>query len=770
MFRFNRALTENMEVTQVVEDAWNSSPLATVIAKLNSCRRRIIQWAKEQQEQSNLTIKRNQESLDTALSSSTPDTTLIESLNTALLRAYIAEEQFWQQRSRIQWLKQGDRNTGFFHAATRTRRIINSIPVIEDSQGGAHYEESEIARVISNYFTQIFTSNGNSSFTQIQGLITRKVTPEMNIMLTAIPSDSEIREAVQSINGNKAPGPDGFSATFYQAYWHIVGADVIRDVREFFTTGHLHPQQNETHIRLIPKVTGARSVAEYRPIALCNTHYKIIAKILTRRLKPLLPLLISNTQSAFVSGRAIADNVLITHETLHYLRTSEAKKRCSMAVKTDMSKAYYRIEWRFVREVLGMLGFDAVWIGWIMSCIDTVTYSFLINGSPQGSVSPSRGLRQGDPLSPYIFILCTEVLSALCAKGQANGSLPGIRVARGCPSINHLLFADDTMFFCKTKPSCVSALMDILSIYEAVSGQKINPQKSAITFSARTPPAVRTRVKETMEISLEGGIGKYLGLPEQFGRRKRDIFASILDRIKQKSHIWTARFLSGAGKQVMLKSVLDAMPCYAMSCFKLPLSLCKQIQSALTRFWWDANPEKKKMCWVSWDTMALPKYAGGLGFRDIETFNDALLAKICWRLIKDPQSLLAQVLKGKYFRYQSFMDCSVPASASHGWKSILAGREVLRKGLGWAVGDGESIRVWGDSWLSFEAPCQPFGPPNETEQSLMVKDLLCPLTNKWRLEIIRRFLPQYEDTILCIKTSTVHAQDSQIWLYEKTGE
>lgn len=117
-------------------------------------------------------------------------------------------------------------------------------------------------------------------------------------MLTSIPSDSEILEAVKSINGGKAPGPDGFSATFYQSYWHIVGADVIKDVREFFTSNHLHPRQNETHIRLIPKVTGARSVAEYRPIALCNTHYKIIAKILTRRLKPLLPILISNTQSA----------------------------------------------------------------------------------------------------------------------------------------------------------------------------------------------------------------------------------------------------------------------------------------------------------------------------------------------------------------------------------------------------------------------------------------------------------------------------------------
>ncbi|KAG2308255.1 hypothetical protein Bca52824_028003 [Brassica carinata] len=147
LFRFNRSLTEQNEVTQLVSEAWNSSPLATVIAKLNTCRRSIIKWAKEKQEQSNLTIKRNQEALEAALSSDTPDTTLIETLNIALLRAYIAEEQFWQQRSRIQWLKQGDRNTGFFHAATRTRRIINSIPVIEDPQGGAVYEEPDISRL-----------------------------------------------------------------------------------------------------------------------------------------------------------------------------------------------------------------------------------------------------------------------------------------------------------------------------------------------------------------------------------------------------------------------------------------------------------------------------------------------------------------------------------------------------------------------------------------------------------------------------------------------
>lgn len=301
--------------------------------------------------------------------------------------------------------------------------------------------------------------------------------------------------------------------------------------------------------------------------------------------------------------------------------------------------------------------------------------------SPMGLVKPSRGIRQGDPLSPYLFILCMEVLSAMCDKPIADGSLAGVRGARGSPTINHLLFADDTMFFCRSNTASVSALLGILRSYESLSGQCINFLKSAITFSAKTPPEVKARVKATLTIETEGGIGKYLGLPEHFGRKKRDIFSSILDRIRQKSLSWTSRFLSGAGKQVLLKAVLAAMPCYTMSCFKIPLSLCKQIQSLLTRFWWDANPEKRKMCWVAWSTLTLPKHAEGLGFRDIETFNDALLAKIGWRILNDMQSLLAQLLLGKYARNSSFMDCQAPTSASHGWRSILAGRKILKLGL-----------------------------------------------------------------------------------------
>lgn len=150
------------------------------------------------------------------------------------------------------------------------------------------------------------------------------------------------------------------------------------------------------------------------PIALCSTYYKIIAKLLTKRIQPIIASLVSENQSAFVPHRAIADNVLITHEAIHYIHTSEAKIRCYMAVKTDMSKIYDRVEWDFNEMMMEKMDFHHTWINWIMQCITTVSYSYLLNVMAQGSVLPqSWGIRQGDPLSPFIFILCSEVLSGL---------------------------------------------------------------------------------------------------------------------------------------------------------------------------------------------------------------------------------------------------------------------------------------------------------------------------------------------------------------------
>ncbi|KAG7547788.1 Ribonuclease H domain [Arabidopsis suecica] len=567
-----------------------------------------------------------------------------------------------------------------------------------------------------------------------------------------------------------APGPDGFSACFFQSNWSTVGPQVVLEVQSFFLNDHLPNNINATHIRLILKIQSPQKMVDYRPIALCSDFYKIISKLLAKRLQPVLHSVISENQSAFVPKRAITDNVLITHEVLHYLKTSKAQMNCYMAVKTNMSKAYDRLEWGFIQAVLERMGFHPKWTHWIMQCISTVSYSFLINDSVQGCVTPTRGIRQRDPLSPYLFILCSEVLSGLCRKVQEDGTLPGIRVSLGSPRVNHLLFADDTMFFCRSDENSCQTLLKIIKRYELASGQLINKTKSSITFSAKTHVSLREKAHQTLGMQQVGGLGKYLGLPEFFGRKKKDMFNLIIDRIRQRALSWSSRFLSTAGKATLLKSVLAAMPTYTMSCFKLPGSLSKRIQSALTRFWWDDSVENKKVCWVSWDKLAQAKCDGGLGFRDIPCFNDALLAKISWRILSKPSCLLAKILLGKYCKASSFLDCEVSSTASHGWRGICIGRDLLKSHLGKAIGSGKTTLLWYEPWISLDKSTIPMGPPPAKSQQWTVDYLICPLTKAWDREKIKLLLPAYEEQILAIRPSKKETEDRLSWLLTKNGE
>lgn len=396
--------------------------------------------------------------------------------------------------------------------------------------------------------------------------------------------------------------------------------------------------------------------------------------------------------------------------------------------------------------------------------------TLLINGSPRGRISPSRGIRQGDRLSPYIFILCSEVLSGLCNRASEEGSLKGIRVTRACPRVNHLLFADDTMFFIRANKDSCQTLKRILSQYEEASGQSINNLKSSITFSKRAPATLKNRIKDELNIQKEGGVGKYLRLPEHFGRKKRDLFSSIIDKIRQKGSSWSNRFLSTAGKMTMLQSVLSPIPSYSMTCFKLPVSLCKRIQSEVTRFWWDDRNGKKKMAWTSWDKMTQPKEIGGLGFRDFQAFNDAFLGKLSWRILHNPDILLSRVLLGKYCPEESFLTCTDKTSSSHGWKGILIGRDLIVKNMGWVVGNGNSITVWYSPWLSLTEQEGPMGPAPEAEMNMTVSDLFLEETNEWDEGKLHQLFPQIEEQIKAIKPSLSGAPDKRVWLGTNTGE
>ncbi|KAL0771040.1 hypothetical protein Bca101_036191 [Brassica carinata] len=402
---------------------------------------------------------------------------------------------------------------------------------------------------------------------------------------------------------------------------------------------------------------------------------------------------------------------------------------------------------RFIRKVLLRMGFSDTWTELIIQCCSTVSYSFLLDDSAHGKIFPTRGIRQGDPLSPYLFILYSEVLSGLCSQAQHIGHLKGISAGRRGPKINHLLFADDTMFFLKTDQDSCTALINILRSYEQASGQKINVTKSSITFATKTPEETRSRVKSFLGIVKEGGTGKYLGLPELFGRRKKYLFTSIVDRIRVKANSYSSRLLSPAGKLIMIKAILSAIPTHASSCFLLPLSLCKRIQSAFTRFWWDAA-DQKKICWIAWSKITLPKLMGGLGVRDIQLFNVALLAKQAWRIVTAPHSLLSRMLMGRYCQNSSFVDVLPTSNASHGWRSVLKWRDLLITQLGKAVGDGNSTRVWKDRWILSNNTGTPVGPPKEMDRDLMVSDLLTRGTNEWNLHALQASSQVYWELLM----------------------
>nr|XP_027060751.1 uncharacterized protein LOC113687311 [Coffea arabica] len=497
--------------------------------------------------------------------------------------------------------------------------------------------------------------------------------------------------------------------------------------------------------------------------------YKIIAKILANRLKSVLHCCICKNQSAFIPGRQILDNIMLSHEYLHYLKNKKQGKEGFMAVKLDMSKAYDRVEWSFLDAMMAKLGFHYKWRNWIMECLRTVTYSFSINGEVKEYVTPGRDIRQGDPLSPYLFLLCSEGFSNLLRRAAESKKISGMIICRRGPSITHLFFADDSLIFCKANQQQATELMRVLHVYATGSGQLINLDKSSILFSKNVSPVEKQEICQIMGNMQQVSQGKYLGLPMVVTRTKEQIFGFIRNNIQQRLLKWQNRLLSAAGKEIMLKSVSMAMPTYTMSCFKVPKRLCKDISSIMSNYWWGEVNGKNKIHWCSWKKLTQVKEKGGLGFKELEAFNSALLGKQVWRILTQPNLLVSQVLKAKYFPMSSIFKCKVPNNASWMWRGLMEAREFVEQGVRRRIGNGRSTQIWNDKWIP-DATNGRVTTKRQLDSSPHKVDELI-IQKRWnRILVFQLFNEVDAERILSIPISLSGREDSYFWLHGADGK
>ncbi|KAB2616581.1 hypothetical protein D8674_023169 [Pyrus ussuriensis x Pyrus communis] len=539
LFRFEAYWAMEEECKELVKICWegrqHGSPVNRWVRKINDCRSRLSRWNHSKFKGRSYKIQE--------------------------LLSY-----YWCQRSRVKWLREGDANTKFFHSSTLQRRRRNKVVKLRNKNGSWVDHPSQVRQLVENHFTSVFCSAGDRDWGAMLDCLTPSVTSEMNAALIAPVTEEEIKEAAMQMGGLKAPGPDGFQGIFYHTYWEIVREDIFALVRDLLQesagTGHL----NQTHIVLIPKVPNPEYVSQFRPISLCNYSYKILSKILANRLKVLLPTIISPSQNAFVAGRQIQDSIGIAHEMFHFLKGRKARNKFEMGIKLDMQKAYDRVEWDFLDAVMERMGFCNRWRSLISGCLSSVQFAVLLNGQAGAPFVPSRGIRQGDPLSPYLFILVGEVLSKMIQGAVDQGRLEGVKMGGSGPVISHLFFADDTLLFLRADQKNCRNLRHLIESFCVASGQKVNLMKSSVFFGVNVPMGIADQLGRSFGMVVVNNPGTYLGVPAIWGRSK----------IMEKLQGWKQSSLSRASKEVLIKAVIQAIPAYPMSIFKFPKVGCKE--------------------------------------------------------------------------------------------------------------------------------------------------------------------------------------------------
>jgi hypothetical protein len=298
-------------------------------------------------------------------------------------------------------------------------------------------------------------------------------------MFCANLADEEVHRAVFDMDPWKAPGLDGFPAGFYQKSWKYIGKSVCNFIKSLWCNPNQVSEINLTDICLVPKVQEPQFVNQFRPISLCNTLYKILSKVIVNRLKGCIADIVSPYQTGFIPGRSIHENIVVAQEMIHSMNRANGRMGY-FAIKVDLAKAYDKLSWNFIHMTLREVGIPVEMINVIMYSVRTVNTNVRWNDTRSEYFAPKKGLRQGDPISPYLFVICMDKLSHLICEAVEKGDWTAMKAGRNGPMVSHQMFADDLLLFGQATTSQMVCVREVLKTFCSLSGQNISNDKTNI--------------------------------------------------------------------------------------------------------------------------------------------------------------------------------------------------------------------------------------------------------------------------------------------------
>ncbi|GKE26600.1 putative RNA-directed DNA polymerase, partial [Tanacetum coccineum] len=483
-----------------------------------------------------------------------------------------------KQKSRVKWAIEGDENTKFFHTLENKKERKQAINGL--IWNGSWTEDIDTIKNAAFAHYQDRFKESTHQRPKFRSSLFRKLEAVDATFLEASISMDEIKDVVWSCSGSKSPGPDGINFNFLRRYWELLKHDYFNAIKHFETSGILAKGCNPSFIMLVPKINDPLQMSDYCLISLIGCLYKIISKILSTRLAKVIHKLIGANQIAFLAGQQILDGCLIANEIVNYAKSEDSRL---LLFKVDFEKAFDSVNWSFLHDIMQQMGFGVKWRRWVNTCMKSASIFVLVNGSPSREFKMERGLKQGDPLSPFLFLIAAEALQVLTLKACNKCVYKGLSLAEDGANVSLLQYADDALFFGEWSYSNANTLVRILKCFQDVSGLKVNLSKSRL-FGVGVPLNEVASVAEAINCTHDKLPFIYLGLPVGRNMRIGESWNMVVDRFFNRLSSWKSKLMSIGGRLTLVKAVLGSLPLYHFSLFRAPIKIIKRLEAIRSYF------------------------------------------------------------------------------------------------------------------------------------------------------------------------------------------